>query len=72
MAEDTENVFKYIEIRIEPDPFFTSCNIYSTNKKAKSKNTLKPKAPFNWIFMDIIPAIEPKSLTSENTIYDYF
>ena len=34
------------------------------NKKAISKNPLKPKAPFKWVFMDIIPATAPKSLTS--------
>ena len=37
------------------------------NKKARSKSLLKPKAPFKWVFMDIIPAKVPESLTSENT-----
>ena len=37
MAGDTANVLKDIEIRIYPDPFCTSCHIYSMNKKARSK-----------------------------------
>ena len=41
------------------------------NKKARSKITLKPKAPFKWVFMDIIPSIVPKSLTSDKTFSNY-
>ena len=41
------------------------------NKKAISKNPLKPKAPFKWVFMDIIPATAPKCLTSETTFSNY-
>ena len=37
------------------------------NKKARSKNPLKPKSPFKWVFMDIIPSIAPTSLTSDTT-----
>ena len=37
------------------------------NKKARSKNPLNPKAPFKWIFMDIIPSTTPKSLTNDIT-----
>ena len=33
LAEDTDNVWKNIELRIYPDPFFTSCQIASMNKK---------------------------------------
>ena len=36
-------------------------------KNARSKNPLKPKAPFKWVFMDIIPSIAPKLLTSDTT-----
>ena len=54
-----------IELRINPDPFCTSCQISSVNKKAGSKNPLKAKVPFKWVFMDIIPAKVPESLTSE-------
>ena len=36
-----------------------------------SKIPLKPKAPFKWFFMDIIPSAAPKSLTSDTTFYNY-
>ena len=42
------------------------------NKKAGSKNPLKPKAPSKWVFMDIIPATSPKCLTSETTFLIIF
>ena len=35
------------------------------NKKARSKVPLKPKAPFKWVFIDVIPATSPKSLTND-------
>ena len=71
MAGDTLNVWQYIELRIDPDPFCTSCQISSMNKKAGSKNPLKPKAPLKWVFMDIIPATSPKHLTGETTFSNY-
>ena len=37
------------------------------NKKVRSKNPLKPKAPIKSIFMDIITSTEPKFLTSGTT-----
>ena len=40
-------------------------------KKARAKIPLKPKAPFKWVFMDIIPSTAPKSLTSDTTFSDY-
>ena len=46
MAVDTANVWKDIKPRIYPDAFFTSCQISSMNKKARSKNPLNPKATF--------------------------
>ena len=55
IAGDTANVWEDIELRIDPDLFCTSCKISSVNKKARSKIPLKPKAPFKWFFMDIIP-----------------
>ena len=67
LAGVTANVWEDIEIRINPDPFCTSCQISSMNKKARSKIPLKPKAPFKWVFMDIIPSTSPKSLTSDTT-----
>ena len=60
----TVNFWEDIELRIDPDPFCTSCQISSMNKKARSKNPLKPKSPFKWVFMDIIPSTAPKRLTS--------
>ena len=33
LAGDTENVWEDVELRIYPDPFCTSCQIYSMNKK---------------------------------------
>ena len=41
------------------------------NKKAGSKITLNPKAPFKWVFMDIVPSTAPKSLTSDTTFSNY-
>ena len=41
------------------------------NKKARSKITLNPKAPFKWVFMDIIPSTAPKSLTSDTNFSNY-
>ena len=55
LAGDTDNLWEDVELRIDPDPFCTSCQISSMNKKARSKLPLKPKAPFKWVFMDIIP-----------------
>ena len=59
LAGDTENVWEDVELRVDPDPFCTSCKISSMNKKARSKISLKPKAPFKWVFMDIIPSKAP-------------
>ena len=36
LTGDTDNVWEDIELRIDPDPIFTSCQISSMNKKAKS------------------------------------
>ena len=67
LAGDTANFWEDVELRIDPDPFCTSCQISSMNKKTRSKNTLNPKAPFKWVLMDIIPETAPKCLTSETT-----
>ena len=71
MAGDTTFFWKDIYFRVYPDPFCTSCQISAINKKARSKNPLKPKAPFKWVFMGIISAISPKRLTSETTFSNY-
>ena len=55
LAGDNSNVWEDIQLRIDPDPFCISCQISSTNKKAGSKIPVKPKSPFKWVFMDIIP-----------------
>ena len=41
------------------------------NKKARSNIPLKPKAPFKWVFMDIIPSTTPASLTSDTNFSNY-
>ena len=41
------------------------------NKKARSNIPLKTKAPFKWVFMDIIPSTSPKSLTSDTNFSNY-
>ena len=40
------------------------------NQKDMSKNQLKPKAPFKWVFMNIIPSTSSNSLTSDTTFYN--
>ena len=52
LVGDTDNFWEDIELRIDPDPFYTSCQISSMNKKARSKIPLKPKSPSKWFFMD--------------------
>ena len=32
---------------------------------------MKPKAPFKWVFMDVIPSTAPKSLTSDTIFSNY-
>ena len=49
IAGDTKNNWKDVEVRIDPDPFCTSYQISLMNKKARSKNPLKPKAHFKWV-----------------------
>ena len=49
LAGDTANVWEDVELIIDPDPFCTSCQISSTNKKSRSKIPLKPKAPFKFV-----------------------
>ena len=71
LAGDNDNIWEDIEIRIDTYPFCTSCQISSMNKKARSKNPLKPKAPFKWFLMYTIPSTAIKSLTSDTTFYNY-
>ena len=67
----TENLWEDVELIIDPDPFCKSCQISSMNKNDISKIPLKPKAPFRWVFMDIIPSTTPKSFTSDTTFSNY-
>ena len=71
LAEYTANFWEDIELRIYPDHFCTLCQISSMNKKAGSKTPLKPKSPFKWFFMNIIPSTAPKSLTSATNFSNY-
>ena len=41
------------------------------NKKARSENPLNPKAPFKWVFMDIIQATASIFLTGDTTLSNY-
>ena len=59
MAGDTANVWQDIELRIDPDPFCKLFQISLMNKKARSKNPLKPKAPLEWFCMVVILATSP-------------
>ena len=67
LAGDTANVWEDVELRIDPDPFCTLCQICSMKKKARSEIPLNPKAPFKWVFMNIVPSKAPKRLTSDTT-----
>ena len=71
LSGDTANVWEDVELRIDPDPFCTSCQISSMNKNARSKIPLKPKATSKWVFMDIFPSTAPKFLTSKKTFSNY-
>ena len=71
MAGDTAIFWDYIDLRIYPYPFCTSCQIYFMNKKVGSKRTLKSKAHFKWVFMNIIQATAPNFLTSETNFSTY-
>ena len=71
LAGDTSNVWEDVEPRIYPEPFCTSCQISSMKKKARSKNPLKPGAPFKCVFMDIVPSPAPKRLMSDTTFSNY-
>ena len=44
---------------------------FFNEKKARSKIPPKPKAPFKWVFMDLVPSTAPKLLTSDKTFSNY-
>ena len=60
---DTANAWQYIELRVYPDPFCTSCHISIVNKKPISNKPLNTNTPFKCVFMNIIPVISSKILT---------
>ena len=60
-----------IEVRVDPDPFFTSCQISKINKNTRSRTPLNPNSHFKWVFMDIIPSISSKSLTKDTNFFNY-
>ena len=68
---DTANFWEDIELKIDPHPFCISCQMSSMNKKDKSKIPLEPKAPFEWVFMDISPSTVPKKLTTDTSFSNY-
>ena len=41
------------------------------HKRARYKLPLKPKAPFEWVFMYVIPSTAPKSLTNDTNLKNY-
>ena len=71
LAGDTANFWEDIELRIYPEPFCTSCQISSMNEKARYEIPFKTKAPFKWVFVDIIPSTASKSLTSDTNFSNY-
>ena len=71
LYRNTANVWEDIELRIYLDYFCITFQMSSTNKKEGSKNQLKPKSPFKWVFSEIIPSAAPKSLTSDKTFSNY-
>ena len=44
---------------------------FFNEQKDKSKNPLKPKAPFKWFLMEIIPETTPNVFTSETNFSNH-
>ena len=53
LTEDTAKIWEDIYLRIYIDPFCTSCQISSMNKRAGSKIPLKPKSTFKWVLWNL-------------------
>ena len=66
LAGNTAHFWQDIELRVDPDLFFTSCHISTINKKDIPKTPLKSKTPFKWVFMGIILAISSIILRKDN------
>ena len=71
LAGYNATIWEDIDLGIYPDPFCTSCQISSMNKRDRSKNPLKAKSPSRGGFTDIIPSTEPKILTSDTIFSNY-
>ena len=71
LAVNTEKVYQDIDIKADPDPFCTSCQIYTINEKAISKKPLKSRTPFRWVFMYITLYTSPKFLTKDTTFSNH-
>ena len=59
MAEDTPNSCQDIELKIDPDPFFTSCQISSINEKKWAPKLIETKATFQMGFYGYFSATSP-------------
>ena len=68
---DTATFWQDIELRLDSDSFWRAWKIFKINKKSGSNRPLKPKAPFKWVFMDIIPTTSSKSLINYTTLANY-
>ena len=44
---------------------------FFNEQKDRSKIPFKPKAPFKWVFMDIIPSTASKNWTSDTNFSNY-
>ena len=71
LAIDTANIWQDIEIMVDTNPLFTSCQISTINKNSRSKTPLNPKTPFKWVLVEIIPAISSNSLTKYTIFTNY-
>ena len=66
-----KNVRQDIDLRLDPVPFYTPFQIFTINRKYRSKTPMKSKKYFSWVFMDIILAISTKSLTKDITFSNH-
>ena len=65
------NFWQGIYIRVDPDPFCTSCQISTININTRSKTPMKARTPFKWVLMAIILGTYPKILTKDTTFSNY-
>ena len=68
---DIEFFWNDIELRIYPDPFYTSCQISTMCKKSVPKTPLKPKKPFKWVLRDTITDTSSKRLKKYTNFSNY-